>query len=114
VPTERKSAFEEDAAQAVAMARPVIASNVGSLPEIVLAPPRVSPENRIGWLMRPRDTLDLARALASALMVESEDWHALGSRARQFAERKFSERRVTDATLAVYGALLGSAGSPRR
>ncbi len=116
VPTERKSAFEEDAAQAVAMARPVIASNIGSLPEIVLAPPRVSAENRTGWLVRPRDALDLARALASALMVESEDWHALGSRARQFAERKYSERRVTDATLAVYGALLGtdSAGSLRR
>jgi glycosyltransferase involved in cell wall biosynthesis len=116
VATERKSAFEEDAAEAVAMARPVIASNIGSLPEIVLAPPRVAAENRIGWLMRPRDPLDLARALAGALMVELEDWHALGSRARQFAERKFSERRVTDATLAVYGALLGadSAGSLRR
>jgi glycosyltransferase involved in cell wall biosynthesis len=113
---ERATAFEEDAAQAQAMARPVIASNIGALPEIVLGPPRVAAENRTGWLVRPRDPLDLARALATGLMVEAELWHALGSRARQFAEWKFSERRVTDATLAVYGALLDAegVGSQRR
>jgi glycosyltransferase involved in cell wall biosynthesis len=113
---ERTTAFEEDAAQAQAMARPVIASNIGALPEIVLSPPRVPPEDRTGWLARPRDPLDLAHALAAALTVEPESWHALANRARQFAERRFSERRVTDATLAVYGALLeaGSAGSLRR
>jgi glycosyltransferase involved in cell wall biosynthesis len=113
---ERTTAFEENAAQAQAMARPVVASSIGALPEIVLAPPRVPAENRTGWLVRPRDPLDLARGLASALMVEPEHWHMLGSRARQFAERKFSERRVTDATLAVYGALLeaGGARSMRR
>jgi glycosyltransferase involved in cell wall biosynthesis len=116
VAAERTTAFEEDAAQAQAMARAVIASNIGALPEIVLAPPRVPAEDRTGWLVRPRDPLGLARALASALMVDPEPWQMLGTRARQFAERKFSERRVTDATLAVYGALLDreSAGSLRR
>jgi glycosyltransferase involved in cell wall biosynthesis len=108
LPAERVAAFEESAAQAQAMARPVIASSIGALPEIVLAPPRVSADDRTGWLVRPRDALDLARALAVALMIESEAWHALGSRARRFAEWKFSERRVTDATLAVYGALLAA------
>jgi glycosyltransferase involved in cell wall biosynthesis len=70
----------------------------------------VPAENRTGWLARPRDVLDLARALAAALMIESEAWHTLGSRARQMAERRFSGRRVTEATLAVYGALLEGGG----
>ena len=109
--TERKTAFLEEAAQAQAMARPVIAPNIGALPEIVLGPPRVAAEQRTGWLVRPRDPLDLARALAACLTAEPESWQALASRARQYAEWKFSEHRVTEGTLAVYGALLDAQGS---
>src|SRR5436305_1114577 len=41
VPSLEPSTFEPVAAEAHAMGRPVIASSIGSLPEIVLAPPHV-------------------------------------------------------------------------
>jgi glycosyltransferase involved in cell wall biosynthesis len=110
LPAERATAFEESAADAQAMARPVVASNIGALAEIVLGPPRVPAENRTGWLARPRDPLNLAGALAAALTIDAELWHRLGNRARELAERRFSQARVTETTLAVYGALLEGGG----
>ena len=103
---ERGAAFEETAAEALAMARPVIASGIGALPETVLAPPRVAAAQRTGWLTKPRDALDLARALAAALALDDQMLAQLCARARAFAERKFSPARICEATLAVYAALL--------
>ena len=110
LPTERPSIFSAIAAEAQAMGRPLIASNIGALPELVRAPPRDPEASRTGWLVHPRDPLDLARTLAAALALGPEARQAMIRRARRFAETNFSPERVAAATLAVYGALLDNAG----
>ena len=50
-------------AEAQAMARPVITSSVGELPESLLAPPRIADELRTGWVVAPQDSTG-ARARA--------------------------------------------------
>jgi len=66
IPQIEPPAFPLAAAEAMAMARPVIASNVGALPEIVQAPPRVLESARTGWLAEPDDPVSFARASAKS------------------------------------------------
>jgi glycosyltransferase involved in cell wall biosynthesis len=107
--TERAKSFDNVAAEAQTMARPVVASNIGALPEIVMAPPHVQSQNRTGWLVKPGDPIHLARALAAALALSSKGWDALGSRARELAEFHYSPSQVAAATLWVYGTLMDRA-----
>ena len=48
--------------EAQALGRPAIATTVGVLPENVLCPPRMRDELRTGWLVRPGDVGQPARA----------------------------------------------------
>ena len=93
-------------AKAQAMAKPVIASAVGVLPEYVLAPPRMPDDLRTGWLIRPNDPIDLARAIGEVLTLSERARHAMGVRAWQFAQSSFSSNGVAADTLAVYTSLL--------
>jgi glycosyltransferase involved in cell wall biosynthesis len=88
------------------MARPVIASSVGPLPENLLTPPRMPNELRTGWLVQPANAAELAETLAAALSLDAQAYRALAARARQFGEFMFSPHRVAAATLAVYSSLL--------
>src|SRR3989442_1973467 len=94
------------AAEAQAMARPVIASSIGALPEIVRAPPHVDEDDRTGWLVNPSDPIALARAIAAALALEAPVRQAVGARARRHAEARFSPARPAATTLGGYTALL--------
>jgi glycosyltransferase involved in cell wall biosynthesis len=94
--------------QAQSLGRPIIASAIGALPECVLAPPRVAPEQRTGWLFRPEDPVTLAQAIGAALTLEEGAFRTLSQRARQFAEAMFSPQSVAAATLAVYTSILES------
>jgi glycosyltransferase involved in cell wall biosynthesis len=92
--------------QAQALGRPVIATTVGVLPESMLAPPRMREELRTGWLVRPGDASQLARALSAALALDITAYEALGARARQFVEFAFSPQSVAEAIRGVYTSLL--------
>ena len=94
------------AIEAQALGRPVIATTVGVLPESVLCPPRMRDELRTGWLVRPGDASQLARALGSALALDVTAYEALGARARQFVEFAFSPASVAEAIRTVYTSLL--------
>lgn len=93
-------------AQAQAMARPVVVSDIGVLPEQLLAPPRMSDALRTGWLARPGDVASFGRALHLALTLDRMHYQAMAARGRQFAEFMFSPERVAAATHAVYTGLL--------
>ena len=86
--------------------RPVIASTGGVLPEGVLCPPRMRDDLRTGWLVRPGDAGQLARALGTALALDVTAYEALGARARQFVEFAFSPQSVAVAIRGVYTSLL--------
>jgi glycosyltransferase involved in cell wall biosynthesis len=93
-------------AEAQAMARPVIATSVGPLPENMLTPPRASDGSHTGWEVAPGDAAGLAQAIAAALALDPAAYRAHAARARQFAEYMFSPERAAAATLEVYASLL--------
>ena len=94
------------AAEAQAMGRPVVVTTVGVLPENMLGPPRMPDDLRTGWLVRPGNVADLARATGQALSLNTIAYEALGARARQFAEFMFSPQSVARAIRGVYTSLL--------
>ena len=93
-------------AQAQAMGRPVVASDVGMLPEHVLVPPRKTEELRTGWVVAAADPIGLAHTLKLALQLGPTEYQAMADRARQFAEYMFSPQSAAAATRAVYMSLL--------
>lgn len=95
-------------AEAQAMARPVIASALGALPESLLAPPRIAEELRTGWEVAPNNAAELAAAIAAGFALNPDAYRAHAARARQFAEYMFSPQRANAATLEVYASLLDS------
>jgi glycosyltransferase involved in cell wall biosynthesis len=94
------------AAEAQAMGRPVVATTIGVLPENLLCPPRMRDDLRTGWLVRPGNVDELARAVASVLALDVTAYAALSARARQFAEFVFSPQSVAEAIRGVYTSLL--------
>ena len=108
VPAIEPQTFGRVAAEALAMGRPVVASAVGALPEIVLAPPHVPADERTGWLCAPDDPVDLARALAVAVATDAATYRALAARAHHLARTMFSPAHIAAATLAIYASLLQS------
>jgi glycosyltransferase involved in cell wall biosynthesis len=94
------------AAEAQAIGRPVVTTTVGMMPEKVLCPPRMKDELRTGWLVRPGNVGELARAVGAALALNVTSYEALGARARQFAEFAFSPQSVAETIRGVYTSLL--------
>lgn len=108
VASREPEAFGRTAAEAQAMGCPIVATNIGAPPETVLAPPRVSPEARTGWLTPPSDPEALSQALAEILSADGAYRAALAYRARKNVVRRFSQSAMQSSTLAVYDRLLGS------
>lgn len=110
LPAAEPPSIAVSAAEALAMARPVIASRIGALPEIVLGPPSASESVRTGWLTPPDDPFALAQAVASALAVDANAYRDISRRARHLAETQFTPTHIAAGTLAVYTSLLEGRG----
>ena len=87
--------------EAMLCARPIVASSVSAIPEIVL-------DGETGILVQPDDPEALARA-ASALLDDPHRARALGEAGRTRAETDFSVARMAERTVAVYDEALASA-----
>lgn len=92
--------FGRTIAEAQSMGRPVIASDHGGAPEIVV-------EGKTGWLVRPSDVAGLTEALAAALALKGAERNLMAARARENVLEKFSLERMCGQTLDVYRRLLG-------
>jgi glycosyltransferase involved in cell wall biosynthesis len=90
------------ALEAMERGRPVIASNVGGLPEIVA-------DGRTGLLVPPAEARPLADAIV-ALASDEARAATFGAEARLRATSLFTQDRCTQRTVALYGAALGRAG----
>jgi glycosyltransferase involved in cell wall biosynthesis len=77
--------------EAMLAAKPVVATNVSSIPEIVA-------DGETGLLVPPDD----AAALAAAVTRVLDDPAGYGERGRSRAQSEFSVARMTDRTLALY------------
>ncbi len=85
--------------EAATAGRPVVASRVGGVPEIV-------DDGVTGCLVPPRDVQSLASAILR-LFADEELLQTLGRNARTRAEREFSIERQAERTLALYREVIG-------
>ena len=93
-------------AQAQAMGRPVVTSDLGILPEHVATPPEMPENVRTGWVAKTGDATEFARAISAAFSLDDVAYRTMAARARQFAEYMFAPQSVAVATRAVYTSLL--------
>jgi glycosyltransferase involved in cell wall biosynthesis len=90
----RQDNLPNTAIEAHACGVPVVAFNIGGLPDIVT-------HQQTGWLSPAFDTNDLARGIAWVLQ-DLTRWQVLSGAARQQALERFSPEVVTQQYLAVY------------
>lgn len=93
-------------AQAQAMGRPVVTTDIGMLAEHIVVPPRMPEDVRTGWTVTLGDSADFAHALGTALSLSDGAYRGMSARARQFAEYMFSPESVAEAMRSVYTSLL--------
>jgi glycosyltransferase involved in cell wall biosynthesis len=98
-PATLPEAFGRVAVEAGAMARPVIASDLGGQRDTVR-------DGVTGFLAPPGDAEALADAIAEIESLGAEGRRRMGAAARVHVEKSFSARRMQEATLAVYAELL--------
>ena len=92
-PSQREG-FGVVCAEAMAYGRPVVASAVGGLLDLVV-------DGETGLLVPPRDVSALRSAL-ERLLGDAELRRRLGTAARQRIQEHFAWPAVTDATIAAY------------
>lgn len=92
--------------EAMAAARPVVASSVGGNPYLVA-------DGESGFVVPPRDPAALA-ARVSDLLADPGRRAAMGARARAQARARFEMRAVADASVAIYGRVLAWEREGRR
>ncbi|MDB5597655.1 MAG: glycosyl transferase, partial [Hyphomicrobiales bacterium] len=114
VPSTEPEAFGRAAVEAQAMGTPVVVTDLGAVPETVLAPPRVSADKRTGWTVPPRDAEALADALETILGLGAAARESLATRARAHVESAFTLERMCAQTLELYTRLLEAGASPLR
>ena len=95
----RREGFGVACLEAMAHGRPVVATAVGGLRDLVV-------DGETGIVVPPRDPVALRTALTT-LLADRDLRHRLGSAGRERARARFSWDTVTDATLAAYSEAAG-------
>jgi len=94
--------------EAQAMERPVVVSDLGAGPDIVLAPPSVPEDRMTGLRFTAGDDEALAATLIR-LFSMPESWRrAIGQRGREWVAGHFNAPAVTEMTLKLYGDIAQS------
>ncbi|MGH9321439.1 MAG: glycosyltransferase [Vicinamibacteria bacterium] len=89
--------------EAMAMARPIVATAVGGTRELLR-------DGATGLLVPPQDPRSLAEAMTS-LLSDRVAAEVMGARARQEAEQRFSLRKMVHRYMALYDEVLAAVGS---
>jgi glycosyltransferase involved in cell wall biosynthesis len=100
-PTQHREAAPLVLLQAMACGRPVIASRIGAVPEVVRSPEE-------GVLVEPRDQASLVRELR-LLLDDPERRERMGRSARARVLESFTVERMARDTVAVYDRALAAA-----
>ena len=81
------------------MGKPVIATNHGAAPEIII-------HGQTGWLVPPNDPAALAEALERSLALSQDEMASIANRAINRVQQHFSVERMCEETIQVYQELL--------
>ena len=103
VPSTAPEAFGRVIVEAQAMGRPVVASDIGALRELVRP-------GETGWLVPPGDPTALAGAIQAALALNPDQRAALAERSMTHAATHFRVDAMTDGVLTIYRELLDHPG----
>jgi D-inositol-3-phosphate glycosyltransferase len=96
----RREGFGVACLEAMAHGRPVVATSVGGLRDLVV-------DGATGLVVPPRDPQAL-RAALDRLLGDRELRRRLGAEGRKRAQERFSWPAVTEATLAAYAEAVGT------
>ncbi|MTI07397.1 glycosyltransferase [Roseibium denhamense] len=99
-------AFGRAAVEAQAARVPVIVSDLGAVPETVLAPPDTDEQERTGWRVPPGEPEALADAIRRVLALDLDAQKKLKDRALAHVRQNFSVNVMCARTLDVYARLL--------
>ena len=94
--------------EGLAMARPVVVSDLAAGSDIVLAPPAVPEDRMTGVRFRSGDDAALASALIQLFSMPEAGRRAIGRRGRDWALANCNPSAVTDQVLAIYAAVAGA------
>lgn len=94
--------------EAQAMARPVIVSDLGAGPEVVLAPPAVSEDRMTGLRFSAGDDAALAAALIRLFSLPEAARRAMGLHGREWMLAHFNPAAVAEQTLRLYGKVVAA------
>lgn len=94
-PSRLPEAFNSSIAEALAMGRPVVASDAGGTGDLVI-------DGKTGWLVPAGDPETLARALDRALALNAAGRARLAAEGRGHVSRQFSLESVQQRMLALY------------
>jgi glycosyltransferase involved in cell wall biosynthesis len=91
--------------EAQAMECPVVVSDLGAGPDIVLAPPSVAEDRMTGLRFAAGDDQALAATLIRLFSMPESERHGIGQRGRDWVSRHFNAPAVTEATLKLYAGI---------
>jgi glycosyltransferase involved in cell wall biosynthesis len=91
--------------EAQSMGRPVVVSDLGAGPEVVLAPPAVPEDRMTGLRFSSGDDSALAAALIRLFSLPDPVQRAIGARGREWVVGHFDAPSVVEPTLRVYAEL---------
>jgi glycosyltransferase involved in cell wall biosynthesis len=94
--------------EALAMARPVVTSDLAAGPDVVQAPPLVAEERMTGLRVPAGDDAALAAALIRLLSLPEAARRAMGMRGREWVISHFDPATVVQQTLAIYAEVARS------
>jgi glycosyltransferase involved in cell wall biosynthesis len=104
-PAVQPEGLQRTILEGLAMARPVVVSDLAAGPDIVLAPPAVAEERMTGLRFAAGDDAALADALVRLLSMPDASRRAIGRRGREWVATHCDRATVASQVLAVYAAV---------
>lgn len=95
VPSEWYESFGLTVAESMAAGTPVIASNLGALPELVQ-------DESNGFLFQAHDAFDLSRQVGRAQALTDAQYHAMATAGREFVATTFSKQTHYQQLIQIY------------
>jgi glycosyltransferase involved in cell wall biosynthesis len=95
--------------EAEAMAKPVVVSDLGAGPDVVLAPPAVAEDRMTGLRFSTGDSVALATALVRLFSLPAAARTAMGTRGRAWALTNFNTEAAAEPTLQLYEGIAARA-----